>query len=207
VTELLGGIESEVARRGVHASGSVLPLGHVLAPEVIIWSRVQWFLAATVVAVVALEIARLILGLEWWLFEHLTREYEQDNLAGYALAVISATAVALSTPPIIAVPAMLMLTLGDPISGLLGSGRSRSFGDGERLELIVKRPPVLGVTFVVCTAIALTLGLPPVAAVLGGGAAMAADGVKPIVLTYVVDDNLTIPIAAAVAISLGLAVG
>jgi dolichol kinase len=205
VSGLLDGIDSEIARRGVHASGSLLPLSHVLAPEVFTWPRIQWLLVGGVVAAVVLEIARLLLGLEWWLFDRLTRSYEQDNLAGYALAVISATAVALATPPAVAVPAMLMLTLGDPISGLLGSGQSRSFGDSDRLELIVKRPRVLVITFVVCTAIALALSLPVLAAVLGGAAAMLADGVKPIVATYVIDDNFSIPIAAAAAITLGLA--
>jgi dolichol kinase len=58
--------------------------------------------------------------------------------------------------------------------------------------------------FVVCTAIAFALLRSPVPAVLGGLAAMAADGYKPIVATFVIDDNLTIPLAGAAAMTLGL---
>jgi dolichol kinase len=43
-----------------------------------------------------------------------------------------------------------------------------------------------------------------VPAVLAGLATTVADGVKPTVQGYVLDDNLTIPPAAAVAMTVGL---
>lgn len=202
--DLFVGIESEVARRLVHASGSLVPLGHVFAPDVVTWPRVQWLLVVGLVLALGLEIARLVFGFEWWIFDHLTRSYEQDNLAGYALAVISVTAVVLIAPPVIAVPSILILTLGDPISGLLGSGQVRPLGGGEALELIVKPPRVLVTMFLVSTTIGAAF-VAPLAAILGGLAATVADGAKPIVFTYVIDDNFTIPLAAAGAIALGLA--
>ncbi|QSG07906.1 diacylglycerol/polyprenol kinase family protein [Halapricum desulfuricans] len=200
---LVGGLGSEVARRGVHVSGSALPLAYVV--NVLTWGQVQAILVAALAAVIVLEVIRLGIGLDWWIYEYLTREYEQDNLAGYALAVISATAVVLIAPPPIAVPALLMLTLGDPISGLLASGRIQSVGDGRYLELILKAPRALAVTFVVCTTIGLAF-VAPVAALFGGFAATVADGVKPVIATYVIDDNLTIPLASAAGIALGLAI-
>lgn len=196
-------MESEIARRVVHASGSLLPLAYVAG--LLTWTHVQVAVAAGCALAIALEVIRLIVGLEWWIYDHLTREYEEDNLAGYALALISVTIVVFAVEPAIAVPSILMLTLGDPISGLLGSGDSAVLGDPGTFEVIRKRGSVLGIMFGVCTAIALPF-VTPVAAVVSGVAAMLADGIKPVVFTYVIDDNLTIPLAAAGAMWLTLAV-
>jgi dolichol kinase len=88
---------------------------------------------------------------------------------------------------------MLMLALGDPVSGLVGSGELQS----------VKGARSLLAMFAVSLAVAFGVGLDAVPAVVGAAAATLADGVKPVVATYVVDDNLTIPPAAAVGITLG----
>jgi dolichol kinase len=87
---------------------------------------------------------------------------------------------------------MLMLALADPVSGLLGSGELRS----------IKPLRVLAATFGVATLLALPF-VPLLPAALGGAAAAVADGVKPVVLGYVLDDNLTIPPAAAVGMTVG----
>ena len=200
---VIEGIESEIARRGVHASGSLIPLAYLV--DLLTWQQVQLLIAAGCALAIVLEVIRLVVGLDWWIYDHLTREYEQDNLAGYALAVISVTIVVFAVEPMVAIPSILMLTLGDPVSGLLGSGDSAVLGNPGLFEVIRKRGSVLGIMFAVCTAIAIPF-VPPVAAVFGGVAAMLADGIKPVILTYVIDDNLTIPLAAAGAISLGLVV-
>ncbi len=192
-------LRDEVARRLVHASGTTLPLLYVLGLAT--WVQVALLFALGAVAAIALEVIRLYVGLEWTIYDHLTREYEQDNLAGYALYFISSAGVALAfafesalgVRPEIAVPAILMLTIGDPISGLLGSGELKR----------AKDPLVLGVMFGVCTALALPF-VPPVVAIFGGVAATVADGVKPVVFTYVIDDNLTIPPAAAAAMAVAV---
>jgi len=195
-------LRDEVARRLVHASGTALPLLYVLGLAT--WLQVAGLFALGAVVALVLEVIRLYVGLEWTVYDHLTREYEQDNLAGYALYFISSAGVALAfafegalgVRPEIAVPAILMLTIGDPISGLLGSGELKR----------AKSPVVLGVMFGVCTALALPF-VPLAVAVLGGAAATVADGVKPVVFTYVIDDNLTIPPAAAAAMAVGMEVG
>jgi len=192
-------LRDEVARRLVHASGTALPLLYVLGLAT--WVQVALLFALGAVAAITLEVIRLYVGLEWTIYDHLTREYEQDNLAGYALYFISSAGVALAfafesalgVRPEIAVPAILMLTIGDPISGLLGSGELKR----------AKDPLVLGVMFGVCTALALPF-VPPVVAIFGGVAATVADGVKPVVFTYVIDDNLTIPPAAAGAMAVAV---
>ncbi len=187
----------EVARRLVHVTGAAVPLGYLVGGDLVSWRVVQLFLAVALVVVVVLEFLRLSVGLDWAIYERLTREYEQDNPAGYALYIVGmavvAWAVAVGLPIAVAVPAMLMLAIGDPISGLLGSTEASS----------VKQLWVLLVMFAVCTLLAAPF-VPAAAAVLGGVAATFADGVKPTVAGYVVDDNFSIPVFGAVAMWVGL---
>ncbi|WP_255148892.1 dolichol kinase [Halorarius halobius] len=184
---------SELARRLVHACGSAVPLAYVAG--VATWEEVRLLAIAGTLLALALEALRLLAGFDHAIYDRLTREYEQDNLAGYALYAISGTVVMLLTDPAVGVPAVLMLTLGDPVSGLLSSGELRS----------MKRPRVLVGMFGVCFLLAVPF-VSPVAAALGAAAATVADGVKPVVRGYVIDDNLTIPPAAAVGMLVGLRV-
>ncbi len=161
--------------------------------DLVTWQQLQGLLVLGSASALVLEIVRLFVGLNWRIFDELTREYEQENLAGYALYAFGMTATALAFKPRVAVPAILMLTIADPISGVLGSG-----------ELGVKAAHTLLVTFAVCVTIASLLGLPLLAAVLGALVATLADGVKPVVAGYVIDDNLTIPIGAGVAMFVGV---
>jgi dolichol kinase len=190
-------MDDEVTRRLVHASTSAVPLSYVLV-DAVTWIRLQAFLLVAVAVVVVLEAVRLHVGLEWWIYDRLTREYEQDNPAGYALGAVGLTAVALAFPPEaglvptlgptpVAVPAMLMLTVADPLSGLLGSGELRP----------AKQAWVLLATFGVATLLAVPF-VPSLVAIAGGVATTVADGLKPTVRGYVIDDNLSIPVAAAV---------
>lgn len=184
-------MSGEVKRRLVHVSGTGLPALYLLG--LLQWEQLRWILLLGSGVALVLEIIRLLVGLDWQIYDELTRSYEQDNLAGYALYFFGMTATAWVFEPRIAIPAMLMLTIADPISGLIGSG-----------ELGIKAVHTLLVTFAVCVLIASVLGLPLPAAVLGAVAATLADGVKPVIAGYVIDDNLTIPIGAAVAIFVAL---
>jgi len=187
----------EVARRLVHVTGAAVPLGYLLGGDLVSWRVVQLFLAVALVVVVVLEFLRLSVGLDWAIYDRLTREYEQDNPAGYALYIVGMAAVAgavsFGLPVPVAIAAMLMLAIGDPISGLLGSTEASN----------VKQLWVLLVMFGVCTLLAAPF-VPTAAAVLGGVAATFADGVKPTVAGYVIDDNVSIPVLGAVAMWVGL---
>ncbi len=170
----------------MHASGSI-PVFAYLA-GVLPWRWFQWLVVAGSGIVVALEALRLSGHVSWRIYDRLTREYEQNNPAGYALYVLSSAATAWLFAPEVAVPAILMLALADPFSGLLSS-------DG----LGRKRGWVLLATFGVCVGIATATGVGPSAAVAGALAATLADGATPVVRGYVVDDNATIPLGAAAA--------
>lgn len=192
----------EIRRRVVHASGAFVPAAYLVDAHygvgLVTWRVVQALAVAGLIVTAFLEAARLYGGLEHAIYEQLTREYEQDSVAGYALYVLSSTVVVLVFQPQIAVPALFMLTLADPIGGLLSSGELRS----------VARPRVLVGMFLVSFALAYPF-VPPLAAAAGAFGAMVADGVKPRIRGWVVDDNLTIPILAAVlmwaVLTLGIA--
>lgn len=180
---------AEIGRRLVHASGALAPTSYLLG--VLSWEALGWILASGMVLAMGLELVRLRSGLDWWIYENLTREYEHQKVAGYALYMVGMSAVALVFPPEIAVPAMFMLAVGDPVGGYLGQGEER------------KSPVALGAVFLVCLLFALPF-LPFVAGVLGALAATAADGYLLSIREYIVDDNLTIPIGAAIAMWVGV---
>ncbi len=184
---------AELERRLVHAAGAAIPGAYLL--DVVTWRQLGLLLVAGSVLALVLEALRHSGALQWVLFDRLTREYEQEGLAAYALFLVGMTLTAWVFEPRAAVPGMLMLAIADPVSGLLGSGQRRS----------VKRAWVLAATFATATLLAVPF-VPVGPAVLGGLATTVADGAKPVVAGYVVDDDLTIAPASAAAIVLGLSV-
>ncbi|ATW88620.1 dolichol kinase [Halohasta litchfieldiae] len=187
---------SEYSRRAVHISGVGMPLLYLLGLAT--WTQLRYFMIGATLVTFALEFLRLGVGLNHWLYDELTREYEQDNVAGYLFYMSSMTLVALLFGPAVTIPAILMLTIADPISGALGAN-----GPHEH-----KRPAVIGATFGVCFLLSapftVAWSTPAVGAAAAAGGALLgaiADGVKPIIRGVAVDDNLTLPLAAAVGIA------
>ncbi|SNR37932.1 diacylglycerol/polyprenol kinase family protein [Halorubrum vacuolatum] len=186
----------EFERRLVHAGGTLYAVPYLLGW--ISWQQTGYLLLVGLAIVAILEALRLrgAAGPLDPLYDALVREYEADGIAGYALYQVSMTAVALALAPTLAIPAMWMLSLGDPISGMLGDN-----GPTEP-----KRATVWVVMGLVCTAIAAAFTVPAfgttvgvAVAIAGGTAAAVADGSPPIIRGVAVDDNLTIPPAAGVA--------
>lgn len=173
-------------RRLVHFSGTVVPAAYLVGA--LEWSHVRLLLAVAAVTAVVLESVRLYVGLDWAVFDRLTRHYEQENPAGYALALVGAALVGLILPPAIAVPSLLVLTVADPIAGVLG--------DVDNVDNR-KAGWVMVTTFLVC--VAITVALLPLRAVVPVSAVVVlADAVKPRVFGFVIDDNFSIPAGAAV---------
>jgi dolichol kinase len=190
----------ELGRRLVHASGAIVPGAYlldarVLEAGVITWSLVQAFTAVGLAVTIALEAARLRGGLEHAIYDRLTRAYEEDTVAGYVLYAVGWTITVFAFDPQLAVPALFMLTLGDPVSGMLSSGGLQT----------IARPRALIGMFVVCVLLAMPF-VAPVVALVGALGATVADGVKPTVFGRVIDDNLTIPLIAAGAMWVATAV-
>lgn len=188
-------LDGELARRLVHASGVGLPLLYLA--HLTTWPQTQALFVLGAAVTLVLEALRHSGRIDWRIYEYLTREYEQETIAGYALYMVSSAAVVLVFEPTIALPALFMLMLADPISGM-------TTGDEFRR---LKRPRSLVTMYLVSAVIAVPfLAEYPLAVVLGGLGATAADGYKPIVAGHVVDDNLTIPIVAASLMRIGVEV-
>ncbi len=183
-------MHSEIQRRLVHASGVVIPFSYL--GGLITWEHVQVLFVLCTLCAFVLEGLRLSGLLQWQIFDTLTRAYERDHVAAYALYMIGTTVVVLTIRPEVAIPALLLLMIADPVIGVLGSGGG----------LTMKPFRVLATMFVICTLIALPF-VHPVPAICGAFAATVADGAKPVIAGYVIDDNLTIPPAAAVSIIAG----
>ena len=186
----------EIGRRVVHASGVGLPALYLV--DLVSWYQLQLLLILGTIIATGLEFVRLRVGLDWWIYEQLTRPYEAESIAGYALYMYSITAVGLVFQPDIALPAMLMLMLGDPISGYLSSGELQTVKAGRSMIAMFLVSLVIAMPFAVSLLDSTVWALG--AAVVAACCSTIADGVKPIVFGYVVDDNLTIPPAAALGL-------
>lgn len=62
-----------------------MPLLYLLG--LVEWRTLGYLFVFLAAVVSVLELLRLFGGLEWAVYDELTREYEQDNVAGYALYV------------------------------------------------------------------------------------------------------------------------
>ena len=185
-------LEGEYGRRLVHAGGAVFPALYAL--PWVEWRHVVALMVFASAVAAVLEFLRLRVGLEWFVYEHLTREYEKDSPAAYLLYMFSATAVAIVFEPRIAIPAILMLALADPVAGMVGSGGLR----------LVKPPRALATMFVASAVLAAPFFHEvPLAVALGALGATVADGVKPSIRGFVLDDDLTIAPFAAIGLWAG----
>lgn len=187
----------ELNRRLVHFAGTGFPLLYLLDEQfkvgIVGWTELQALIVMSAVGALLLEVLRLSGMVEWWIYDELTRDYEQEYIAGYALYLVGMAITVVAFAPPIALPAILMLTIGDPISGILSSGT------------LAKSGWVLLAMFGVCLLLAAPF-VSPVVAIVGAVTATAADGLKPVVYSYVIDDNLTIPVGAGTAMAVVSAV-
>ncbi|MDG5817995.1 dolichol kinase [Natronococcus sp. A-GB7] len=188
----------ELKRRLVHSSGAGLVALYLLASFLelgLTWDRFRVLMVILALGVIGLEFLRLRVGLDWTIYDKLTREYEQDQFAGYGYYMVSMAVAVLLFQPAIALPAMLMLAIGDPISGAVSDDTLKT----------VKGPKVLVTMFVVSAVLAAPfLYEAPLAVLAAAVGATIADGVKVRIGEFIVDDNLTIPIYASVLAYLAL---
>jgi dolichol kinase len=188
----------ELKRRLVHSSGAGLVALYLLAAAFdlgLTWDRFRLLMVVLSLGVIGLEFLRLRVGLDWVIYDKLTREYEQDQFAGYGYYMVSMTIAVLLFQPAIALPAMLMLAIGDPISGAVSDDTLKT----------VKGPKVLVTMFVVSAVLAAPfLYEVPLAVLAAALGATIADGIKVRIGDFIVDDNLTIPIYASVLAYLAL---
>ncbi|NYT02328.1 MAG: hypothetical protein GKC10_06210 [Methanosarcinales archaeon] len=192
----------EIRRKTIHITGLSVPIGLVLLGQMIT--------AALIATAMAVAIVLETMRLRGQIRLPEVRDSEKDRVAGYVYFIFGALLTVLLFRPAIALTAMLMLSLGDAASGIIGSVlrgsnvRDQSSLPGARRR-IKPLPVVLGM-FLVCLALgylssALTL-LPFAVYLAGALGATLADSVPVFLRGSVVDDNFTIPIYASLFMTL-----
>jgi dolichol kinase len=192
-------LKKEIRRKLIHISGLSVPVG------ILIFGRVYTaaMIAVALLVALALEAGRLRGKIR--LPE--TREQEQNKVAGYVYYIFGSLLTVILFQPMIAVASMLMLSLGDAVSGIVGSvlQDSNVRTGGERS---IKPFPVVSAMFLTCLAIGyLSSGitqLPFPVYLAGALGATAADSVALFFRNRSLDDNLTIPIFAGSMMSLAI---
>jgi len=183
----------ELRRKAIHLTGLSVPLGLIFLGRTVTAGAIALALAVSLL----LEMQRLNGKIR--LPE--VRDHEETKVASYIYYMLGSLLCVLLFPPMIAVTAMLFLTLGDTVSGLAGSilkncdvrGMPAPAGRGR-----IKPLPVVAAMFTACLLIGyLTSGFSGLSFpvyLAGAAAATFADGVAIIIRNRSLDDNFSIPV-------------
>ena len=127
------------------------------------------------------------------------RDHEKDRVAGYIYYILGALLTVLVFEPMIALTALLMLSLGDAASGMAGSairGSNVRVEGGRRLKPLPVMLTILGVCLIVGYLSSGLTGLSFPVYLAGAAGATVADAVPISYRSKSIDDNLTIPLCA-----------
>jgi dolichol kinase len=193
----------EIRRKSIHITGLSVPVGILVLGRVYTGMMIALALAVALL----LEVGRLKGKIR--LPE--VRDHEEEKVAGYIYYIVGSLLTVILFQPMIAVVAMLMLSLGDAVSGLIGSVLENSNVRGCNERWRVKPIPIVTGMFLTCIAIGYLssglTGLPLQVYVAGAVGATVADSVALIFCHRNLDDNLTIPLFAGALMSAAVLVG
>ena len=193
----------EIKRKSIHITGLSVPVG------ILVFGRVYTAVMIALALAVALLLEAGRLKGKFRLPE--VRDHEEEKVAGYIYYIVGSLLTVLLFQPMIAVTSMLMLSLGDAASGLVGSVLENSNVRGRNERWRVKPLPIVAGMFLVCLAIGYfssgLTGLPLQVYLAGAVGATVADTVALVFWGRNLDDNLTIPLFAGTLMSLALLVG
>ena len=184
-------LKEEAKRKTIHICGVAIPVLYLFLQKDLI---ILGFILSLVIICI----------IEWLRFRGLVslpflRNKEQKKIGAYVFFVIGAFISILIFEMSIAITAILMLAIGDAVSGMAGA--VLNVDNPELYEKRMKPPAVMLVMSVTCLVIGwLVLHSLPMA-VLGAIGATIADGVPLRVYRVTIDDNLTIPLFAGVLMS------
>jgi len=204
-------LSAEVKRKGIHISGLSVPAAILLFGK----AGAIAFVAIALVAALFLERRRLSGKISL----PAVRDSEKKRVAGYIYYISGALLAVVLFPPAIAVAAMLMLSLGDAASGIIGSVVRGSVvrGSAVRARIMeghgrrVKPISVVAGTFAVCLIAGYAASIvearffpdPSLLSVpvyaIGAAAATFADAVPLSIRRVVIDDNFSIPVFSGAA--------
>ncbi len=127
------------------------------------------------------------------------RDHERNRVAGYIYYILGSLLTVLVFEPMIALTALLMLSLGDAASGMAGSairGSNVRVEGGRRLKPLPVMLTILGVCLIVGYLSSGLTGLSFPVYLAGAAGATVADAVPISYRRKSIDDNLTIPLCA-----------
>lgn len=190
----------EVRRKAVHLTGLSVPLG------LVILGRTATAVAIAIIFALSLLVESARLQGKIRLPE--VRDHEKTKVAGYIYYMAGSLLTVLLFSPGIAITAMLFLSLGDTVSGLVGSILQNCdvrAAPSPGVRWRIKPLPVVAATFAACVLIGYLAsgisGLPPQVYLAGAAAAAIADGVAIIIRDKSLDDNFTIPVLSGIVMS------
>jgi dolichol kinase len=202
-------LAAEAKRKAIHLSGLSVPAAILLFGK----AGAITFVATALVVALFLERRRLSGKISL----PAVRDSEKKRVAGYIYYISGALLAVLLFPPAIAIAAMLMLSLGDAASGIIGSVvrgsavRTRIMEGGAWRR---KPLPVVAGTFAVCLLAGYAAFLiegrfflePSILSfpvyLVGAAAATFADAVPLSFRKWVIDDNFSIPVFSGAAMLL-----
>jgi dolichol kinase len=183
----------ELRRKAIHLTGLSVPLCLIFLGRTVTAGAIALALAVSLL----LEAQRLKGKIR--LPE--VRDHEETKVASYIYYMVGSLLCVLLFPPMIAVTAMLFLTLGDTVSGLAGSILNNCDVRGVPAPTRrgrIKPLPVVAAMFTACLLIGYLAsgfsGLSFPVYLAGAVAATFADGVAIIIRNRSLDDNLSIPV-------------
>jgi len=196
VEEWRSNLVRELRRKLIHLAGLSVPVGILLLGRIYTAIMIAMALALALL----LEAGRL----RGMICLPEIREQEKEKVASYTYYIAGSLLAVLIFQPMIAVLSMLMLTLGDAVSGLAGSVLENS--NARALGRRAKPFPIVAAMFLACLTIGyLSSGLTrlPFEVYLAGAiGATVADCVALAICNRGLDDNLTIPLFAGLMMSL-----
>ncbi len=196
----------ELQRKAFHVSGSLIPI-------------IYYFINRETALFYLAIINAVLLFIEWQrlsgrirLPSILLRPHEEKQVAAYIYFQIAALLSILFFDKTIAIAALLMLAIGDTVSGLAGAVLKRGNVRYSHNKIIIKPLPIIAIMFAACLIIGLLLSHLPQAtdmahlsfAVFATGAvgATIGDAIPLRVQGTPVDDNLMIPLLAGLFMSI-----
>lgn len=188
----------EIKRKTIHISGLSVPVGIVVFGKIYTAGMIALALGVALV----LEAGRL----RGRISLPATRDHEQEKVAGYIYYIFGSLVTVAVFQPMIALTSMLMLSLGDAVSGLVGSVLMNANVREQNVRWRFKPLPIVASMFLACMAIGYLSSsltrLPWEIYLFGALGATLADSMALVVCNRGLDDNLTIPIFSGIMMSL-----
>jgi len=194
-SSITGGLKDELPRKGIHLGSGIL------------MAVVYWFFEKNVLVLIHLFFLAGIWFLELLRLKGaiqvpLLRNLERHRIGAHAFFMLSTLISILAFERQIAIASILMLTIGDPASGLaqrFKGGPAEAMGN----RTPVLKPPGMILIMFSTSWLAGYLFLGSLAISLAGAiGAAVADGLRLKVGGVMIDDNLTIPLYAGFFMSL-----